>query len=374
MKWNKILQSLRFVVAAYQDKAKERYIAFDKKSSRDPEWHPITNISGNKCFLNLIRKTIIVILANQGFITREVLVDKDRQIALVLTLPEENIKIEADRLKIGKLVEFGVADLLSLEPVDKKHRPLRLNICLYDESLWNERYRHQIQGKDGEQYKSLRKELYDLVTNKCNMKKIVRMAKAKWTDDPEVDHDKIYEPEVVDLKELQSYKEYLIRLSVHVKCINSLEEKIRIVQAGYYGDSRFVSRGNSSRSNIERSDTLKLINRLFVRAMDECKEKCQLKNIWDYMQMKPMDYSFPYTRLHNTMKPITKNFYNLLWADYTFHYPLTEKEFDDSKERRLSNIEKGQKGKEQEELEVYTYLFTKSERLRVCNSLVTPSN
>ena len=33
-----------------------------------------------------------------------------------------------------------MADLLSLEPVDKKFRPLRLNIHLLDDELWEKTY------------------------------------------------------------------------------------------------------------------------------------------------------------------------------------------------------------------------------------------
>ena len=103
--------------------------------------HPTIGIPLNKCYLNLLRRTVAGVLANQGFIIREILVNKGKEIALVITLPEENVKIEASCLGINKAVEFGVSDLLSLEPVDSHGRPLRLNQCIYDESVWNENYK-----------------------------------------------------------------------------------------------------------------------------------------------------------------------------------------------------------------------------------------
>lgn len=71
---------------------------------------------------------------------REIFVDAGRQIALVLTLPEQNLSKIAATMRLTKEVEFGVADLLSLEPLDEKNRPLRLNKHVLDDQLWERTY------------------------------------------------------------------------------------------------------------------------------------------------------------------------------------------------------------------------------------------
>lgn len=354
-------------------KNKKRYIGCPAQGI-PLDLHPVTGIPQNKCFLNLVRLTITAMLANHGFLIREVLVNKEENIALVLTLPEDSLKREADRLNLNKKVDFGMADLMSLEPVDSKGRPLRLNECIYDERAWNSKYR----GKEEKGAENLRGIILDLITNHCNMKKVVRLANAKWMEGSSSQFSDIYSHSEVSLSEWEKYRNYLVNLAVHVKSIESLEKKTRFVQQAYYGESRIVKRGNLSRSYLDDVELSKLVNRLVLRAMKKCIEDAKLKTIWDLIQKPPLDYAFEYACPNSHMKPITKRFYDLVWADYCFHLPHHEEEFETKRkflmEMTESPADKHNDEDPTEELEMYHYQFSKSERLKIVNTMVVYCN
>jgi len=113
-----------------------------------------------------------------------------------------------------------------------------------------------------------------------------------------------------------------------------------------------------SRRQVERIELKKVVNRLVVRAIGLCKEKYGLKNIWDLIKKPPMDFSFKYNRPNSHMKQSTKEFYEMIWADYSTHYPQDTNKFDEAKSQ------------DNDLPQFYHYLFTKGERIRICNSLV----
>ena len=333
----------------------------------------MTGIPENKCYLNLLRKTIASMLANHGFLIREVLVNKEKEIALVLTLPEEIIKKEASRLNLNKPIDFGLADLLSLEPVDQKGRPMRMNQCIYDERVWNLLYRGQM---DSESLRQLRLTILELVTKDCNMKKVIRLARSKWMDEPHENFADIYSHAQVPLGQWEQFRGYLVELSVHVRHIELLETKVRLIQQSFYGDSRMVARGNVSRNYLDDLEIVKLVNRLVMRAMLQCKDQFQLKNIWDLAMKPQLDYSFPFECPNSHMRPHTKKFYDLIWADFSFHYPHEQEEFNEARKLMAGSADYIDDGARHplEDLEIYHYAFSKSERLKVSHALVSLSN
>ena len=314
-------------------------------------------------------------LANHGFLMREILVNDDKQIAVVITLPEEVIKKEADSLDIVKTVDFGIVDLMSLEPVDSKGRPLRLNQVIGDESLWNERYKGQM---ETEKSKELRRVISTLVTEKCNMKKVIRLAHAVWAEPKEDDTSIIYAHAEVDLSDWEKYRDYLLELSTHIKSLEALKEKVSIIHEAYYSSNRIVKRGNNSRRAIDRLDTDRFINKLVARAMRLCLERSELKCIWDMMKTPPMDYSYQYNCPNSKMRPRVKNFYDLVWADYMSYFPNDDDE--DSGELDLNVLDDKSKKttspspistSQRHSCDELNYsLFTKTERLRAGYTLV----
>lgn len=340
--------------------------------------HPETNISLSACFLNLLRKTVITALTNQGFLVREILVNRGNKIALVLTLPEENIKKEAARMGLNKGVEFGRADILSLEPVDAKGRPLRLNAYLLKGSMWKTAYEAEIGDDPAKQ--QLRKRILNLLQKDCNMKKMVRIAKGIWAESSQELGGEIYEPVRVSLQTWVEYANYLTELSVHLKSIEFLEKKIRYIKNSFYGGSRIVQRGSINRSFLEEVDITKMTNRLACRAFRlSILNQPGLINIWNLIGKQPSKYSFPYSSMSSKMKPNNKLLYETIWEETYFTYPHNKAKFNRDNNYHgtwKSPVDEEEYEKHQEEMEerekpeLYHSLFAKSERLKVCGSLV----
>lgn len=78
-------------------------------------------------FMTLLRNAIIAKLTKNAFMhTRSFVTRCGTKIVVVLKADEEMIKREAKMSGIDKQLELGACDLFSLEPVDKKGRPLRM--------------------------------------------------------------------------------------------------------------------------------------------------------------------------------------------------------------------------------------------------------
>lgn len=329
--------------------------------------------------MNMLRRSVCAALSNQGFIMRQILVEDGHKIAVIITMPEQNVKKEAERIKMNKEVEFGIADLLSLEPLDRKGRPLRLNAYLHNEYLWNNEY-SGIKGK-GSSSRELRHQIQDLLAKDCNMKKIIRIAGAIWTDPAVQDHESIYDHDKVTIEAWEQYAHYLLELSTHMKSIELISKKVSYITKSYYGTSRIVTRGNRSRKSIDDIEMSRLVNRLSVRAFKLCIEKKDLlNNLWDKLGTVPLKYSFQYHAVNNHMRPSTKVFYERVWADYNFTYPHNPFEFTElngnvpSKQQQyLGQFERSNSFRDKNEVvqpELHHCSFSKSERLKVCYTLV----
>jgi hypothetical protein len=136
---------------------------FDQSDDCEIQWL-INTPCKTKDFLTLIRKSAIVILANHGFLVRETFLNDGEKIALVLTLPDENIKKTALQMGLYRPVDFGMADILSLEPADQKYRPLRVNQHLVDEYLWEKTYAATRSPEDQTKIKAIRKKIINLLS------------------------------------------------------------------------------------------------------------------------------------------------------------------------------------------------------------------
>lgn len=85
-------------------------------------------------FSTLMRNTILAKLSCQaGFKSRSFVSSSGEYIFTVLYSRDFNLKITAEKDSFNKQVSLALSDLLSLEPVDRKRRPLRLNTWLKDE-------------------------------------------------------------------------------------------------------------------------------------------------------------------------------------------------------------------------------------------------
>ena len=183
-----------------------------QEQPRHAQWkrNPEAAGDGTKArdFLTIMRRCVIAVLANQGFLMREVFVDKGKWIALVLTMPEENLKTFAREIGLQKPVEFACSDLMSLEPIDSKNRPLRINGYLLDEKLWEQEYLSDDMDKEKKTtILELRRSIVNLLEDDCNFKSIVRMCGGVWHSHKEEESPpNVFQHAVVDLKEWFAYR------------------------------------------------------------------------------------------------------------------------------------------------------------------------
>ncbi|CAD8121529.1 unnamed protein product [Paramecium sonneborni] len=77
--------------------------------------------------LTLIRNILILQLTRRGFKVRQEISQDGQKIFLLLYMSEKMLETAAENNQLSKKVGFCFTDLLSLEPVDRQYRPLRLN-------------------------------------------------------------------------------------------------------------------------------------------------------------------------------------------------------------------------------------------------------
>lgn len=91
-------------------------------------------------YLTLIRQLVYIMLGYQGIIVREFVGADGQFIIAVCYAHEDNMKKIAESMGLRKEVDLSVVDLLSLEPIDDKYRPLRMNLALWDVNHWHSLY------------------------------------------------------------------------------------------------------------------------------------------------------------------------------------------------------------------------------------------
>lgn len=329
-----------------------------------------------KDFLTLIRKVTCVVLANQGLVLREIFVNDGREIAIIVSCPELNLQKVAPSIGLTKVVEFGVADLMSLEPVDGSYRPLRLNAALYDKALWKSLYLLDPLQSDSEkaEIEALRTEILHLLAEDCNFKVIARRCGAVWTDEKEFSFNEIYSHHIVTIEAWKEYCQYLKEIAVKYLEIDAIDQKMNYVIEKFYSDKGILStHANLSRRIFERGELIKFKNKEIVRAMrgainGDITLKPNLKNIWHYLNLsEPIEYSFPYEPINSHMRPRKKVFYNYLWQDYFVNYQQVDPNVDEEEEHTKDDAPLKEK--------IYHHKFTKLERIKVVDHMViSPSH
>ncbi len=111
---------------------------FHKKKLCEQLWAKTAN--GVRDYLTLIRQLIYVIFAYQGVIIREFVSSNGELIIAVCYGHTNNIKKMAESMGISKPLDIALIDLMSLEPVDGKNRPLRANEVLWNKKKWKLEY------------------------------------------------------------------------------------------------------------------------------------------------------------------------------------------------------------------------------------------
>jgi hypothetical protein len=291
----------------------------------------------------------------------------------------------AEKMKLNKLVEFGVADIMSLEPIDSVNRPLRTNMYLLDENLWERTYTTGLTKAESESRLELRKFIVNLLEGDCNFRSIVRLCQGTWNE-PNVSSyaTGVYDHRKTDIDTWYQYREYLVELAMHIREIKVIKEKMDTIFDQFYKSTRVSSKGNMSRRKMDSAEILRVVNRLVVRAMQKSIEnRSVLKNIWQEINEDPTDYAFPFQTSSNKMRPRNRLFYEMLWKDYYYHYPYEKDQYIDNQGKitqaniELANVsitkelaDRLTKMKEENKLKIYHYKFTKIERLKISHFLV----
>lgn len=169
-----------------------------------------------------MRQTVNIILAFQGIITREFISMDGHFIVTVCIGHEYNLLKVYEYLQMNKFLDISMIDLMSLEPLDSKGRPLRLHKTLQQRKYWAQMY-----GTDHD-------DLFDNIQSKTrliNYVKMVREFNGMWDKDLIKEDNavlQIYEHDQVPIQVWKNYQIYLDNLSTKVQNIRrnySIEKK-----------------------------------------------------------------------------------------------------------------------------------------------------
>ena len=327
-----------------------------KKKRKDEEekfrymWERNEEIKHTADYMTLLRKTASAVLANQGFVIREVFLNNGKDIGLVLTLPDETVKKVLLQMGASRVVEFGIADILSLEPIDRKYRPLRLNKHLQEEE-WDRAY---LQGKDLSEdgvhaMAELRQDIVSLLGTDCEMKHIVRLCGGVWAEENFGGEEQvIYDHEVIKIETWYLYRRFLVELAAQLKFIETNKKKLLTVVNLYYEsviikgeDNRAIkkekyqakidihkftvkevvkafSESHATVTSLVNSGEFHLDHEVFLdKKIKRTKVTNKLNNIWTYLEIQNKEYYHPY-QVSNSKMPTFKMrfFHDSLWREY----------------------------------------------------------
>ena len=376
---------------AYQEKDKDGELRV-KSWSREPS-------TKTRDLMTLVRKSVMAVLANQGFLLREVFLEDAETIAVVLTLPECNLHKVAVEMRLARPVEFGVADLASLEPVDARHRPLRVHAVLHDESHWNRAYLAEAMSPEqSAEARATRNLIVDLLRHDCSLKRIVRLCRGRWGEEDKDFVDDVFDHCPVPLSAWKAYASYLTELALRLFEIEKLHKKLATATNIFYEDLRIAGTARVSRKSSDLLEVCKFTNQEVVTAFEKSLEaNPELQNVWHtlgsgFHSLKKPEYFFEYTTPTNKMRPRNRLFYSLIWKDHMKIFERKRLEEittsagggldapEAEKAEKAENAEKAEEEEEAEEAEeaeepgvkrvAYNYSFTKLERLKVSSYLV----
>lgn len=221
------------------------------------EWE--RSVNNVKDFMTLVRQVVNIILGFQGIVAREFISNDGLLIITVCFSHEYNTKMVTEYLRMKKFLDIGFIDLMSMEPLDSKRRPLRLNKYLNDRDKWEERYPKHLQ---------LYEEINDLLED-IDYLRIIRDFKGVWDKDMvrrKNCHMQIYEHSVESTDVWREYLKYLQNLNERVQDIRKtfiIKKKKLFMkhQAKFEGftDMGFLLKNLLMKTTIDDIDILKNI-------------------------------------------------------------------------------------------------------------------
>lgn len=314
------------------------------------QWPRNPAIQNTTDYLTLLRKTTSAILANQGFIIREVFLNNGREIGLVLTVPDAAVKKALLEMGVSRVVELGIADILSMEPIDSRYRPLRLNRYLHQEDEWDRHY--STMGSDAVEkmaIKDLREDIVNLLDIDCDAKRIVRLCGSVWPENSfDGDDPTIYNHEVVPLETWYCYRRFLLELATQLKFIEANKRKLVAVVNLHFEALKVTPNDDNpvleNQQYEAKVDIHKFVVREVVKAFYEshmtvsslvrngelvmdhqpsgnqkkAKVTHGLFSIWSHLKVQNKEYYHPFCTSNSKMRAHKKFFYDTLWKEYIY--------------------------------------------------------
>ena len=284
-----------------------------------------------KDFLTLVRNIILVKLTMLAKMhTRLFLCSTGKDVLMVLKCDEDVLKKHADSIGTSKQMELGACDLMSLEPVDRRFRPLRIkNFMKMDDLEYNEYVQERMKKKkiskkeekeekeeNNENFKEMNdffdkllldhdgdlqtncKEIYkkikdineehlrDLLVTKnekinSHLKKLVKDYKIELPDtvtDIQNDCD-------ITKKEWLGYFMYLCYLQKYFDLLMNKMKDNKLVKDNILFLLKLILRKAVGDSNEIHDDFNK--GNFFLKLLGVQKKKSLLKTIWSYLNMDP---------------------------------------------------------------------------------------
>lgn len=289
---------------------------------------------GTQDYCTLLRKTVAAVLANQGFLMREVFLDNGNLIGMVLTISDNAVRETLREIGMKRIVEFGMIDLMSMEPIDSKYRPLRHNEYLHDDNLWSKTYTPNLGEIEITNINTMRAQILELLKSDCNMKNIIRLARSKWLDPEETT---IYSPDMVPLSVWRSYHLFLVNLAIRLREIKSNKNKLSLCSGVFCESQR--RRGQlewaqdakfTSKLDIDKFTTREIV-KAFEASLVVVEETCEgqsrevlaggcaiskLSTLWTELEMTRKQYFREYQPDNPRMRRINRMLYGTLWKEY----------------------------------------------------------
>ena len=280
-------------------------------------------------FFSLMRNSVLYKLAFEaGFKTRSFMDTKGEHIFTVLYSCDENLQITAELDMFNKQVSLARTDILSLEPVDRKLRPIRFNIRLKENDA--------LTVKDGKYFTFVKPMILKLL-HEINYKRICRELHIPGGDETV----EILEDAIIPDELWRAYYEYLTFLRDGVLQLRKTYKNPEVSSREVAVSLKIAARNSHKKKKGKTNKMMKIHNgkivknqrrillaqgyeKLFLRALEIVNsqfKKKMLLTIWDHSGMTYQEAFFDYIQTPNRMSFRVKNKIDAIWK----RYQVTEK-------------------------------------------------
>ena len=221
---------------------------------------------------------------------------------------------------------LAISDLMSLEPLDHRYRPLRTNETLWDYQKWAQMYTSEVK-REKKENKDLRSSITQLI-EKIDFKQIVRNIKGVWdrNDTGKNYQEGIFQHQKIPYELWKNYFHYLKNLYEKTSAIQEIYKNVTELLQHEYTARRIVIKDNRLKIRQDKYKLIKLIAKkyreAFMTSIDETNFSCnargnlRMQNLWHVIGAKPFEASTDYFNPTNKNRPRMREFLNIIWKSY----------------------------------------------------------